>query len=298
MTIVTDPCALTEHNTLRLVSRAGVVTTIERRDQIESTLARANGARLIWLGGGSNVLLDEHVSGTVCLVRLGGVEITESRRSLRLRAMAGESWHALVRRALTAGARGLENLALIPGSVGAAPIQNIGAYGAELAEFLVEAEVVDTRTGEFQRLERNACDFGYRSSRFQREQHLLVVSVTLELPRERPANATYPDIAAALSHSGRPLSPRQVFEVVCRVRQRKLPNPRLHPNVGSFFKNPVVHEATADAVRAELPDMPVYAVDDRAGGVKLPAAALIDACGWKGESAAAWKSGVANRWCS
>lgn len=287
--------SLEAHNTLRLPATAASLVTIRR----ESTLYELVAARrtpppdadqpagrrtLTVLGGGSNVVLLERVDGVVCLMRTRGFrQDVAAPGAVEVTAAAGERWHDLVRYSLGQGLCGLENLALIPGSVGAAPIQNIGAYGCELAEHFVRLRALDTRSGRVRTMDGEACRFGYRDSLFKSMAgaHLVVLDVTLRLHRRHTPVTGYPDLARELARIGSPRPTAvQVAEAVVRVRRRKLPDPRRVGNAGSFFKNPLVPEHLAAALARTLPALSVRPAG--AGQVKLSAAQLIDACGWKG----------------
>jgi UDP-N-acetylmuramate dehydrogenase len=200
-----------------------------------------------------------------------------------LRVAAGEQWHQLVQWSLRHGLYGLENLALIPGTVGAAPIQNIGAYGVELAPLVQRVDCVAIDGARTQSLAATECRFGYRDSVFKHElqDQLVITHVTLDLSRRPDVHAAYPVLAQALAERGvdQP-TPQAVFEAVVDIRRSKLPDPALVPNAGSFFKNPVLPVQQAQALAAIFPGLPQYPQPD--GRVKLPAAWLIDYCGWKG----------------
>jgi UDP-N-acetylmuramate dehydrogenase len=238
------------------------------------------------LGGGSNVVLLERVPGTVCLMRNRGIRLEPGPRgSVLVTAAAGERWHDLVRFCLGQGLAGLENLALIPGSVGAAPIQNVGAYGVELADRFVALRALDLKSGELRELDRRACDFRYRDSVFKRPEaaHLVIVDVTLRLHRRAVPVLDYPDLQLELERLGRAApTPVDVAEAVVRVRRRKLPDPRRVGNAGSFFKNPELDADRAEALMRRHPAL--QRRPGQGGRVKLSAAQLIDACGWKGRT--------------
>ncbi len=252
------------------------------------------------LGGGSNVVLPARLDRPVVLMRNRGVELTPGSGGLaRLTVAAGECWHDVVRYALGRGYGGLENLALIPGSVGAAPIQNIGAYGVELADRFIAAEAFDRNSGRFVTLDRAACRFGYRDSVFKQPDgaELIVTRVTLQVARRPTLVTDYPDLAAELAAMGcsRPTAVA-VAEAVIRVRRRKLPDPRRFGNAGSFFKNPVVSSATAATLAAREPGLVHYPAGS--AQVKLSAAQLIDRCGWKGVRRGAVGVCRVRHWCS
>jgi len=254
--------------------------------------AQSAGRELLVLGGGSNVVLRRHYPGLVCLVRTRGIRIEPlAAETFAVTARAGEVWHELVRYCLGRGLFGLENLALIPGSVGAAPLQNIGAYGVELADRFLRLRAMDTHTGEVREFDRSACRFGYRDSLFKSSApgRFVILEVTLRLHRQPQVVVAYPDLRAELQRLGyaRP-TPVQVAEAVIRVRRRKLPDPRRIGNVGSFFKNPLVPVKLVERLRQEMPDLvahevaPGPSVTADSGQFKLSAAQLIDRAGWKG----------------
>lgn len=243
----------------------------------------AQGLPWLALGEGSNVLLVGDYAGIVVRPLLRGIEIVEDAREHALvRTGAGENWHALVRWTLDRGLYGLENLALIPGSVGAAPVQNIGAYGVELDRFVEAVEAFDSRSGTFATLRRDDCGFSYRDSRFKRERdRWLITALTLRLPKTPAPVLDYAGVREQLSAMAvADPGPRDVFAAVCAIRRRKLPDPALIGNAGSFFKNPIVPEAQAAFIRDHHADLPVWPADD--GRCKLSAAWLIDRCGLKG----------------
>ena len=231
------------------------------------------------LGGGSNVLLADEITQPICLMRIRGIDATPATEGVHVRAMAGESWHGLVRWCLGRGLYGLENLALIPGSVGAAPVQNIGAYGVELSERFVSASVLELATGVVRELSAAEMAFGYRTSLLKGSPDgFVVLSLTLRLDDAAGTPVTgYPDIADELDRMGRleGPSPAAVAEAVIRVRRRKLPDPRVTPNAGSFFKNPIVTAHDYAGLQEKHPALKHYPDPE---GVKLAAAQLIEAC--------------------
>lgn len=282
--------SLTRANTLRLPShaeRAIVVTCEDDLLNLGEALARTHGDTPVTvLGGGSNVVLRRRLTGVVCLMRTRGIRQESAGEQVQVTVAAGERWHDLVRYTLGQGLFGLENLALIPGAVGAAPIQNIGAYGVELSDLFVRLRALDVRTGRIREFQRDDCRFGYRDSYFKRPEAagLVILDVTLALTRRAVPVVDYPDLELELSRLGwtRP-SPAQVAEAVIRVRRRKLPDPRFIGNAGSFFKNPRVSGAEAAALRRRLPGLSERVTPE--GDVKLSAAQLIDRCGFKGHDA-------------
>lgn len=272
------------YNSLRLPARARFFAEADTRDALKAQLAWARERKLPWLvlGGGSNIVFRGDFPGLVIRMALCGRRWCQSSgASAVLELEAGENWHETVLYAARAGLRGIENLALIPGTAGAAPVQNIGAYGVELADTLIDVEVLDTQSMALQRLSRETCEFGYRESLFKQEPgRYLITQVRLELSRERELVLGYHDLAEAFPgpHTDE-LTPLQVAEKVMAIRRSKLPDPQVLPNAGSFFKNPVVDQHHYQQLKSIHPDLVGYA-DPR--GMKLAAGWLIDRCGWKG----------------
>ena len=237
------------------------------------------------LGGGSNLLFAGDPPGATLALTAQRIEMLEDDGTGAIvRADAGVAWHDFVLWTLGHGLCGLENLALIPGTVGAAPIQNIGAYGVEVRERIHAVEAFDRKSGGFVRFAAGECEFAYRDSLFKRDpEHYIVVAVEFALSRTPALKLEYAGIGEELQAMGVEAAPRasQVAEAVIRIRRRKLPDPALLGNAGSFFKNPIVPVAQADALLARHASMPVFrgAGDDSR---KLSAAWLIDQCGWKG----------------
>jgi UDP-N-acetylmuramate dehydrogenase len=239
--------------------------------------------RLI-LGGGSNLLLTGDFDGLVVKVEVPGLrELGESNGAWHIEIGAGENWHAAVERLLAMRRPGLENLALIPGNCGAAPIQNIGAYGLELAERFASLRAWDTATRGEVEMTSADCDFGYRDSAFKHDLagRCVILTVTLALPKHWQPVAGYPDVAHDLKARGieQPCA-RDIFDTVVAVRRRKLPDPQHIGNAGSFFKNPIVSREQHHALIAHHPSLVSYPLPG--GRVKLAAAWLIDAAGLKG----------------
>lgn len=243
-------------------------------------------ARKFILGGGSNVVFTRDIEALVVKVEIMGRRLVEATDAAWIvEAGAGENWHELVQWTLEQGWPGLENLALIPGTVGAAPVQNIGAYGVELKDRFESLEAVDLVTGRSVVLDAAACRFGYRDSVFKR--HLsgksLITRVRLRLPRPWQPALGYLDLERKVAETGitRP-DPRTLFDWVCAIRRAKLPDPAVLGNAGSFFKNPVVSAEQCRDIIGRDPEVVHYPLPD--GSVKLAAGWLIDACGWKGKT--------------
>lgn len=234
------------------------------------------------VAGGSNLVLRSRLPGMVVLVRLKGVSYERlDADTWRVTAGAGETWQDVVQATLAKGIGGLENLVLIPGSVGAAPIQNIGAYGRELAEVVESVEVFDRQRLTFETLDANECAFGYRASRFKSSDagRFVITRVTMLLGQTELV-ADYPDVARWLDEAGGLVDRDAVARAVETVRRRKLPDPARIGNVGSFFKNPLVTPDELDEIRTKV-DIDDYTVAGSSRR-KIPAARLIDRAGWKG----------------
>ncbi|TQK10623.1 UDP-N-acetylmuramate dehydrogenase [Herbaspirillum sp. SJZ107] len=278
--------SLQAFNTFRIDARARRYLRIT--DPVQLTQLAADPAlavlpRLV-LGGGSNLLLTRDVDALVLHMGLLGKAIVGQDEAVTLvRAQAGENWHGLVEWTLAQGLGGLENLALIPGTVGASPIQNIGAYGAEIKDVFHALTVFDFATGSTRTMTAADCRFGYRDSVFKHAEgrDLVVLDVTFALPRAWTPNLRYAELAQALEGSADP-TPRQVGDAVIAIRRRKLPDPAEIGNAGSFFKNPVVSGAQCAQLLQAWPNLVHHRQPD--GSEKLAAGWLIDQCGWKGKS--------------
>ncbi|WP_061707569.1 UDP-N-acetylmuramate dehydrogenase [Pseudenterobacter timonensis] len=241
--------------------------------------ATENGEPVLILGEGSNVLFLEDFAGTVIINRLMGIKVEERADSWHLHVGAGENWHQLVQFTLENGMAGLENLALIPGCAGSSPIQNIGAYGIELKHVCEYVDCVELATGDALRLTAAQCRFGYRDSIFKHEyqDRYVIVAIGLRLAKRWQPVLTYGDLTRLDPLT---VTPREVFDAVCHMRMTKLPDPKVHGNAGSFFKNPVIGSKTAGKLLAQWPSAPHYPQAD--GSVKLAAGWLIDQCQLKG----------------
>ena len=275
-------------NSFSVEARAGQLLELESEHDLQTfaTQYRFDPSCDLILGGGSNILFAADIEGTVVLNRITGKRIVaDSNDEVLLEACAGENWHQLVLWSLDQGLSGIETLSLIPGLAGAAPIQNIGAYGVELADVLDSVQALDLENGELREFKHTECRFAYRNSRFKSTDagKYLIIRIRLRLQRSFVAKLGYAGIDEELQAMGiNTPTARQVSEAVVRIRQRRLPDPLVIGNVGSFFKNPLVSHATADLLEKDFPGLPVYPVDgDEA---KLSAAWLIEQCGWKGRS--------------
>jgi UDP-N-acetylmuramate dehydrogenase len=274
-------------NTFRLEAQAAVLATVHDADALPALLAdpALAGLPTMVLGRGSNVLFAaRRYEGAVVHLACADARIEqEDSTHAWVHVDAGFEWDALVDWTLDRGLQGLENLALIPGQAGAAPIQNIGAYGAEIAESVVAVHVFDRTTGCFARLDNTDCGFGYRDSVFKREaDRRIVTALLLRLARHGETNLRYAGLQEELAAMGGiPPTPRNVATAVRRIRGRKLPDPAKVGNAGSFFKNPVVASSLATELQTRFAALPVFPTQDPATR-KLSAAWLIERAGWRG----------------
>lgn len=282
-------------NSLHVPAVARFFVEVHSAEELAWSLEWAAGEHhpVLILGGGSNLVFAGDFAGLVVRLGLRGRhwEHVEGQTATLVLG-AGENWHDSVLYAARAGYRGIENLALIPGTVGAAPVQNIGAYGVELGDCLQSVTALDRTTGKRVTLENEDCRFAYRDSLFkQTPGRYVITEVRLGLSRSRPLVLGYRDLQEYLSDKAESaLDPLHVAEAVMAIRRRKLPDPDVMPNAGSFFKNPVVDSSTFDPLREQYPDIVFYPQQQ---GVKLAAAWLIDQAGWKGFRTA--RVGVHNR---
>ncbi|HEX6734123.1 MAG TPA: UDP-N-acetylmuramate dehydrogenase [Azonexus sp.] len=278
---------LAPFNTLALPGKAARYLRVTEAAQLADP-AVADGRRFI-LGGGSNLVLTGDVDGLVLHMAIPGRRLVkEDTEAWYVEAGAGENWHDFVQWTLTQGWPGLENLSLIPGTVGAAPIQNIGAYGLEVCERFHSLQAWDFARGTFITFERAACRFGYRDSLFKQEGwhlngRLAITAVVFRLPKAWVATTRYADLAQELAaHQVTTPTAREIAAAIVAIRQRKLPDPAVKPNAGSFFHNPVLAPELAAALLAKHPTLPHYPQPD--GRVKLAAGWLIEQAGWKGKA--------------
>ncbi len=277
---------LQSRNTFGVAARAPWLVEVEDATALGEVLSlpELQGSAPLLLGGGSNLLFAGDPQSAVIALDTHRIEIlADDADQALVRADAGVEWHELVLWSLRQGLMGLENLALIPGTVGAAPIQNIGAYGSEVGEFVRTVEAWDRDTGAMLRLDRAACAFAYRDSLFkQMPDRYIVAAVEFALPRQRALKLDYagiPEELAAMDVAAPTF--RDVAEAVIRIRRRKLPDPAVIGNAGSFFKNPIVPVALAEALQKQHDGLPVFR-GDAADNRKISAAWMIEQCGWKG----------------
>jgi len=297
--IVEHNVSLAPHNSFGIVAKARELVRVRAESDVIELLAdpQLAGRPKFVLGGGSNIVLTGDVRPLVLKVEIAGRRVVDDGpRATVVEIGAGENWHEAVRWTLDQGLPGLENLALIPGTVGASPVQNVGAYGVELQDRFESLDAIDLQTGRVFTLDAAQCAFGYRDSVFK---HLppepgdargmglagraLILRVRLRLPKPWKPVLGYADLERKMAESGvRQPTARQIFDWVCAIRGAKLPDPRVIGNAGSFFKNPTVTPEQCTDIIAREPNIVHYPMPD--GRVKLAAGWLIDACGWKGKS--------------
>ena len=269
--------SLKKLNSLRLSSWARWFCEVNDLEELleAAMFAKERSLRVLVLGSGTNLILGRHIDGLVIRNNLRGTTLSD----FEVKAASGEKWEALVEFCNYKGVPGLENLALIPGSVGAAPIQNIGAYGVELSDRVRSVEALNLITSETVTFSNAECEFSYRDSRFKKEKEWFVTGLTITPNNELVFE--YPDVKAYLEENELKMSSKAIYQAVCAARTRKLPDYRSFPNVGSFFKNPVVTTEEYQTLKNRFPEMPKH-IHPR--GIKLSAAWLIDSLGLKGKS--------------
>ena len=282
---IQEQVSLRAYNTLAVDVRARFFVAVDSLEQLQAALlwAQQQDVSVLLLGGGSNLVLAGDLDLLVIHLQLRGIQVLdEDANFARIEVHAGENWHDFVQWSLAQGLSGLENLSLIPGHVGAAPVQNIGAYGAELQDYFESAWVYDRQTLQPQRLTKAQCQFAYRDSLFKRESgRRVILSVIFKLPKQADLRLDYGDLRGYLAQQqiSAP-TPQDVSRAVCAIRAEKLPAPQQLANTGSFFKNPVVSAEHAEQLKQRYPKLVCFAQAD--GQIKLAAGWLIDQAGWKG----------------
>lgn len=296
MLTTASPYSLTPHNTFGIACTCNEFVIAEHEsewpDIVQKSLSHPQP--LLVLGEGSNVLFGEHYEGVVAQHGPGKIEIHDvDDTTVEVVVGAGANWHGLVQHAVVNKLGGIENLALIPGSVGAAPVQNIGAYGVEFRDVVVSVHGYDMRTKTFRTLSADECEFGYRDSIFKRELAglFVITEVKIRLQKHSSPNISYGALKAQIQslHPDKPVDIAAVYDAVCAVRISKLPVPSLVGNAGSFFKNPVVALLELQELQQRYQDVPHFGVSET--HVKIPAGWLIDQAGWK-----AYRKGDAGVW--
>lgn len=277
---------LSDYNTMGIAAKARYFASVKSIEELKNLLGdtRFSKTPKFIISGGSNVLFVSDYDGLVVHVDIKGITIEhEDKEEIVLKVGAGENWHQLVLHCVEKGWGGIENLSLIPGSVGAAPIQNIGAYGVELEEVFDSLEAIEMATGAIRSFSKDECRFGYRDSVFKNELkgRFVIVSVKLKLQKSPKVNTSYRALSQKLEEEGISApSIKDISQAVIEIRQSKLPDPAEIGNTGSFFKNPVITKDQFQDLQSSYPEIPSYPDGDK---VKVPAAWLIDQCGWKGK---------------
>ncbi len=283
---IQENISLKDYNTFGIDVKARFFIEINGLAQLQKVLELKAYPDKFILSGGSNILLTNDIEALVMHINLKGITVVEEdEEEVEIKVMAGENWHELVLWSLDKGYGGLENLSLIPGSVGTAPIQNIGAYGVELKDVFVGCTAMELESGELIAFDYEACQFGYRDSIFKNEAKgkYIITSVTLKLTkRDHVLNTGYGAIETELKKNGIVYPTiHDISKAVIAIRQSKLPDPKKIGNSGSFFKNPVVTKKVYEKLKKTHPEAPSYEVDK--DHVKIPAGWLIEQCGFKGK---------------
>jgi UDP-N-acetylmuramate dehydrogenase len=273
-------------NTFGIHANARYFASFQSIEELNKLLMNGPKAPVFILGGGSNILLTKDFDGLVLKNEIKGIEVvSESENEVFIKAGAGENWHEFVLYCINHGYAGLENLSLIPGSVGASPMQNIGAYGVEIKDVFHSLEAYHIDSREIHTFDKNACEFGYRESVFKRKfkGQYVIQSVTYRLSKQPNLNTSYGAIESQLKNMGITTPTiRDISTAVIAIRSSKLPDPKVIGNAGSFFKNPVVDQSVVDEILKNNPDAPNYPSEP--GKRKLAAGWLIEQAGWKGKT--------------
>ena len=277
-----------EHCTLRVGGQFRYFLEIDSLDILREACewSREKGIKTFILGGGSNIVFTDGALSVLALKMkiLGFEKVHEGEDYVDINIGAGEEWDSVVARTVEMNLSGIEALSAIPGTTGATPVQNVGAYGKEIADTLVSVEVFDTDTQEVKTLTKSECKFSYRDSIFKNEakNRYVILSITLRLSTSLPEVPDYPGVKSYFSEKNiSSPSLQEIREAIIYIRSKKLPNPKIIANVGSFFKNPIVSKNVADNIKVEYPNMTIFEVDSEHS--KVPAGFLIEACGLKGK---------------
>ncbi len=284
--VIRENISLKGYNTFGIEARARYFIEITSVDMLRQALQLVGYPPIFVLSGGSNILLTDNLDALVLHLNIKGISVLwEDAGQVVIRAMAGENWHGLVQWALDKGYGGLENLSLIPGNTGTAPIQNIGAYGVELKDVFESCLAMDVADGKLVAFTKEDCAFGYRDSFFKNEGkgRFIITSVNLKLTKgKHQLHTDYGAIQAAIEAMGcQAPGVREVSEAVIAIRKSKLPDPKELGNSGSFFKNPVISREAYEQLKSRFPEAPVYQVSEEQ--YKVPAGWLIEQCGFKGK---------------
>lgn len=277
--------SLKPYNTLGVAAKARYFLSVTTPGSLLAAIDEVrDDLSYLVLGGGSNILFTRDFEGLVLKNDIKGLAVLEQADDdVRVRAGGGEDWHTFVQWCLQHGFYGLENLSLIPGTVGAAPVQNIGAYGVEVGDLIEAVEAIDMQSGAGCRFEAGACDFAYRNSIFKDRcrNRFFITAVTFHLNKKAQLVTSYADVRRALA--GRQetvVTPQELSDTICDIRRHKLPDPEEIANAGSFFKNPIISRPRYQELAERFPELPAYPVDDQR--VKIAAGWMIENCGWKG----------------
>lgn len=284
--ITIEECySLMSYNTFGIQSYATLFARAQNVEELKDIIdkySEDHRPKLI-LGGGSNLLFLQDFNGIVIMPDIHGIElIKQTPDHVWVRAFAGENWDSFVEYCVSKNLGGIENLSLIPGNVGACPIQNIGAYGVEVKDVIDSVEAIEIQTGKSKTFTNSECRFGYRESIFKKEakQKFIITSVIFKLALSPILKTSYKDVEEELISLGEK-NISTVRQAIINIRKRKLPDPEQYGNAGSFFKNPVITREKFEAIKHEFPEIPSYPADF--GLVKISAAWLIQTCGWKGK---------------
>lgn len=285
MNTVSQNVSLKKLNTFGIAATARYFQPLQSVEQAQQSLSQPElqGLPLLILGSGSNILFTQDFPGLVIKNELRGIEtLDEDKNSITLKIAAGENWHELVLYCVAKNFGGIENLSLIPGTVGAAPIQNIGAYGSELKDVFVSLFALRIKDQKLVEFTKEQCQFGYRDSIFKssHKNQYLITHVVLRLTKKISFNLTYQGLQDELQHIATDkLTIKNISDAVIKIRQHKLPDPNVIGNAGSFFKNPIITQPHFSDLQTRYPKMPHYQAEN---AIKIPAAWLIEQCGYKG----------------
>ncbi|MFY0652947.1 MAG: UDP-N-acetylmuramate dehydrogenase [Cyclobacteriaceae bacterium] len=287
MSRIQENVSLKSYNTFGIEVKADYFVEVDSVESLKTLFLdeRFTSMPKLILGGGSNILLTDDYKGLVIKNGISGIEkISEDEEHVVLSVGAGENWHEFVMYAIDQNLGGIENLSLIPGTIGAAPMQNIGAYGVEIKDVFHFLEALNKKTLEVEVFRSENCKFGYRQSVFKNvlKHKYVITTVSFRLSKSHTLNTSYGAIEDTLDNEGiaNPTI-KDVSNAVIKIRQSKLPDPVEIGNAGSFFKNPVISSIDYEGLKAEFPDIPSYELPNKE--VKIPAAWLIQSCGWKGK---------------
>lgn len=266
-------------NSLSVPAKASFLIQAKSKEEVEEAdkFAENEGLPLLVIGEGTNVVPRDHIKAVVLILDLKGTEIDGET----LKMQAGEKWDDVVALAVKNGLSGIEALSFIPGTAGAAPIQNIGAYGSEIADCIEYVEVFDRDKKEFAFIAKNECQFEYRNSLFKKNPlKFIVVSIALKLSKDKPVIPQYKDVVNYFKEVGiESPSLEEIREAVIKIRMKKLPDPKIIPNVGSYFTNPILEKEKVLALKSKFPDMPSFQFGEKE---KIPAGWLLEQAGLKG----------------